>query len=464
MQARLIVRVTDAASRPMDASVGAIIGTEKAPRSPDRALPPAPGVYDFELPRYPTRLRLRVGKDGFYDFEQTFSFAPHPELPSLGFSGPEDVGVRALAYSSRGSDHNLEVHVVLSQLRDARNKVVEIALNPPLVKPAIPPLFFPPQKPQTIPLVEREGIVEPSPNVESGPRLIRFVEQECVAAGRVLFAERREVPKLVAMWVPDELPLADSAERDAIDFHVFFHSAIRFERPTDYPYRWRYLDQLHRYLFTEKRLVYQHTAARRSPILVFPLGSQEAGFGGLASPRQLHRLLEELCWWVPRMVRGRWPQKKVGRVAISGFGTGIDEVHRLLQARENPAERDPELEERICEIYDFDGVATSPRALVADLRHWLRYGRGTDRRLRLYHRDPFYGQALRDAVAGGVEYRRRFGEQSTTEIESEQATIVILPSAFWGRIDPRWAGGREPSLAPHLFTYHALVRSGFASL
>src|SRR5207302_213934 len=101
--------------------------------------------------------------------------------------------------------------------------VVEVALNPPLRKAKpIAPHFFPPSGTRMISVLEPGAVVEADPHVGSGPHLLRYARRVSAGAGRVFFAARQTLPKLVAVWVPSALDLAVE-ERDALDFHVFFH-------------------------------------------------------------------------------------------------------------------------------------------------------------------------------------------------------------------------------------------------
>lgn len=295
---------------------------------------------------------------------------------------------------------------------------------------------------------------------------------------RCSFLERPTVPKLVAVYLPDNR--LKTFQRDGtspisagIPYHVFFHPSTRNFKGV-YPFARDYVDMISRYLLREqsfngnKAMVNQHVVAGKRPVFVFPVGSPTLGFGSIPRQASLLRLLQEVNYILQRMDGIAYPVHPVGFCAASAFSQGCDALKTML---DTPF---PEFDAaHLREIYGLDLFRQKDvDAMCKSLGRWFRGG-ADERKLRIYTQELNWRAAMRANIPSGTVTKGRSG---ATEDETPSSTLFCGPrDVFWAAMkrevtnQPFGVFDDVPAeyysvhaMHPALFMTHALKLSSFA--
>ena len=200
------------------------------------------GTYTLPVQDGVQDISVQVSKKTFFDAIQRLVLKQHPDkpVPSLEyFDNKQEINIRNLRVTRLGSDVHLDVFVVLGQLahvtqlvnEEAQSHGIDLALKPVSVRQNKTPILNP------------NGI---------GPDAIPFTKVTVVPTGKLVFAERKTVPKLIAIYLPNGWCFPPNPykkpdpEENRTDYNVFFHPYIPWGGP--YPYGAKYLDLVARYL------------------------------------------------------------------------------------------------------------------------------------------------------------------------------------------------------------------------
>lgn len=482
MAATLLVRVLDVFGSAVDAQrVSAVFGGALGQQLRRTS---AKGAFEIEVPPTVTRVAIVVEHPGFFDAVQNMTLT-QTGTPTLAFDGAQALNVRNLHNHSRdGGGFNVEVFVVLGQLRDASGIVDGVKANP---GPGRRALIV---QPAPRDVVDFDGpILTPVDNPAGAPP----AKSQLLTAsprGKLFFAERTTPPRLIAIYDPvKKFPFVDNKNEGSpqavpINYHLFFHPNIPATFTDPYPNSFSYIDLLDRYMLQPhkwdigKAMVPQHTAAGEKCVFIFPVGGKTESFGNLNSQASVLRLLAEVNYFIQRMDGVPFPLQPVGDLALSGFSAGIRLVSSVLT--QGRVER---FNNRILrDVYCFDGVfatrdksgkeivdTPSTLAFCAALRGWFRGG-DQGRSLRVYSQSSIWLDQLKDAAPGTTI---RNGRDGAREADSARSTILFTPSAFWDKApavirdiavspNPTELFKSVHQFIPAFFMEHALKRSAMA--
>jgi hypothetical protein len=337
--------------------------------------------------------------------------------------------VRSIAMHIRGFDHNAEVNVVLGQLRDASDSISRSENQDRLVLASFAISAY-----QT-PILNPAGVAGTLLN--RGPVTVQ-------QNGRVLFAERTTVPKLLAIVHRGfPVPAPDAQENTPLPYHVFLPPTV-FWKDAEYPFGFDDTDFIARYVFEQRELdadtqpkaiANQCAVSGPKVISIFPVGNKDQQMGTLNSEDGLLRLLKEVNYFVQRMLGQPFPRQPVGPTALSCFSSGVRFLAKILQGA-----RVPELHDSILRhIYLLDAAfalkaggedqASTDRFCNA-VASWYRQGAGR-RTIRSYTQSALYLQLGQQLPA--ASFTRA---QGATELESSAGTVLHVPTGFWRGVFP----------------------------
>jgi len=437
----LVVRVLDVLGAAVNAKRVAAIFDSAIGK--DLARMSTPGAFEIAVPATATRVGVVVEHPGFWDVVQNLRLN-QTGTPTLSFDGEQAIGVRTLSTHSRdGGGFNVEVIVVLGQLRDAESSVDAVRRGPNPRPLAVRPLTLDVGDLDT-PILTPRGSTAASKN-----SIVRITPR-----GRLLFAERPTPPRLVAIYDPvKKFPFIGAPtdgiapQQVPINYHIFFHPNIPAHFTPEYPFSFSFIDLIDRYMLQRqhwaigKAMVNQHDAAGGKCVFIFPVGGKTESFGDLTSQASALRLLEEVNYFIQRMDKVPFPLQPVGDCAISGFSAGIRAVHGVLTQGRVARFNDRVLRD----VYNFDGVfATRDKdgkervdtqttlAFCSALKAWFRAGDG-GRSLRVYSQNSIWLDQLRDAASGATLIEGRDGAR---EIEHPRLSVLFTPSDFWDKSPP----------------------------
>jgi hypothetical protein len=426
------------------------------------------GTYTLSVPDGTTDIVLRVSKKDFFDVTQRLVLKQNPgkTVPSLEYhDNKQEINVRNLRVTRLGNDIHLDVFVVLGQLADATKRVNEEAKSQtPEIDLGLKPL-----------IVRRRGTPILDPN-GTGAGAIPSTPITVIPDGKLVFVERKTVPKLVAIYLPVGWWLEPNPYKEPepgeneTQYRVFFHPYITWDAG-EYPYGWDYLDLIARYLLYPfengqgKALVHQQESTRSQRVLVFPVGSHGHQMGELNSQANMMRLLQEINYWALRMDGVRYPIHTVGACAISGFSGGIDFVTTLFMKKKDKTF----YENVLTDLYVFDGhnnqkntgLTTSQCCRL--FKKWFRQG-GRPRTLRVYTQNVQWWNLLKDVTPAGSGQKPVItpGPKHTNakEANTTASTVLHCPwNNFWASIDKNLQpiGYNDPvhQLIPARFMEHA---------
>jgi hypothetical protein len=381
-----------------------------------------PGAFEVQIPDGVTAMGLLVEARGFFDVTQALTLS-QTGTPTLSFDGAQALNVRNLATHSRdGGGFNVEVFVVVGQLRDASSQVVATATA-----------AGNPRRVSTVPLTVDVGVLGVPILTPLGSTTPSTSELKTIAPRGVMrFVERTTVAS------PQSVPL---------NYHLFFHPNIPAHFAEPYPFTFSYMDLYDRYMLQRqkwdigKAMVAQHDAGGGRCIFIFPIGSKKDGFGDLDSQAAALRLLEEVNYFVQRMDGVGFPLQPVGNCALSGFSAGIRAVNNVLTRGRVARFNDVVLRD----IYNFDGVFAdrdkSGKEFVdikatldfcGAVRSWFRGGDG-NRSFRMYSQASIWLDTLKDAAPGATLVTGRDGAR---EADHPRFTLLFTPSGFWDKSPP----------------------------
>ncbi|MEO8225889.1 MAG: hypothetical protein ABI637_00575 [Gemmatimonadota bacterium] len=458
----IVVRVMDTAYAQLDGAkvqfklaAGAFVTLQ--PTSIDGAIGHETRVD--ALPGTTTSCTVLVTRPGSFPVQQDLLLSTTESPSSLAFDGVQQLNVRNIDRHSRDTgDVSFNVFVVPGELRDATSDVTPVFSQ-------TPPRFPPPQQAQRRPAIVTP-ILDPRrvQNVLDMDRIIlssaanpgtaQHRPTTAKLAGQLFFVERTTIPKLLGVYVPQGLGFLKQVSTKTKApipraYHLFFHPSIPDHFTEPYPFSYSYIDLAARYLRYDqhwaigKELMYQHEASQKRCILVFPVGAKGTGFGTLATQRNVLKLLQELNYFIQRMVGVSVPSQPepVAHLAVSGFSAGIRQVLSTLSQDRVTKFND----EVLREVYSFDGIfvqrgpdgktevldVASTDACCAAMRGWFRGGRD-GRAIRVYSQGRIWFDRLKDVFPGATLVQGRDG---ALEMTSAQNTILFAPSVFWNGLN-----------------------------
>jgi len=383
------------------------------------------GTYTLPVQDGVQDISVQVSKKTFFDAIQQLVLKQHPDkpVPSLEYrDNRQEINIRNLRVTRLGSDVHLDVFVVLGQLADvtqlvheeAQSHRIDMGLKPESVRQNRTPILNP------------NGI---------GPDAIPFTKVTVVPTGKLVFAERKTVPKLIAIYLPNDWCFPPNPykepdpEENRTDYRVFFHPYIPWAGP--YPYGEKYLDLVARYLLKSweddgKSLIHQQEAAQSQRVLVFPVGAQGTQMGNLNSQVNMLRLLQEINYWAQRIDGVSYPIHTVGTCALSGFSGGIDFVSAIV--RVGTGSDKYFYEDVLTDLYVFDGVSNtmSTKTCCEIFKKWFQQG-GRARSFRVYTQSPQWWNLLWDVAPVPV---LTMGPKNSNakEANTSASTVLHCPS------------------------------------
>ena len=467
MSTFLVVKVLDVNYNPHKAASALVTFAGAGPGTGRQTMKPAGpvGVFEIQIPAGVEEMQIGVDEPGFFPVGQEVRLKKGGPAPALTFAGAgQELYVRNLDGHARGAgDFNVEVFVVLGQLQDARDNIDALANK---FKANV--LF---KDPVALPVIDFVGLTVINPGGGSGwGQLLHSPLPSVTPKGRLLFAERTTLPKLVAIWVPAGVTV--TREKDKVNpgqvplnFHLFYHPSPGVLKGS-YPFDFAFMDLIFRYLLywkvLHKQMTNQHQASGSKAILVFPVGNPSGWNGSLGDQTSVLRLLQEVAYFVQRKLKIPFPLQPVGRCAVSGFSAGGGYVVKAL-AGDNPFFNDNVL----AEVYWFD-FRTNMGDFAAKLKAWWRGG--TNRRAyRIYTTVPDHFNTLQGIDPAATRFQ---GAGGAKERQGPQTNVVLMPvSGFWTTLHPE--APPDPKLFqtfranfddvhqmfPALFVEHALKHS-----
>lgn len=443
----LVVKVLDVSYAPLG---GATVQASFDGGGAFQKLAPAPdkGVFEVALPAGASRVVVRAGAPGLWSAEQKLLVSPGTP-PGARFDGPQAVNVRNVDVHTRGADHAVELFFALGQLRDCAELVRDIADAEGilLAPPALTINRF------------QTPLLDPA---ATGMATLRVAKKQVAPQGKLLFAERQSVPNLLAIYFPGWQKVPPNPHRVPIPYHVVFHPFVPGTWSDEYPFSGEYVNLVSRYCVQSpsgggKGFIHQNVADFEKVVLVFPVGKKKETVGDLRTQAGMHRLLQEVNYWVQRMWGTRWPQQPVGRSAFSAFSGGTQFLVDMVQG--------PRVNgfwtKTLRHIYLFDGViqgkgkAAKTAAFAQVVKGWM--GDGTRGRTARIYTQFGEWQAFADVIGGA----RAKGPHGAWEQHSDRGTLAFLPATYWSSLDPTWDANFAHQIFPNLFMEHAVSSSSF---
>jgi len=461
MDTFLIVRVLDVNYAPQTAKT--VVTSFDGGPTQDLTPTSQVGVMELLIPPGTSSIEITVADKGFFPATQKLKMNAG-KLPTLAFDGPQAINVRDLEAHTRGNDSNVVVNVVLGQLKDARAKVEAVFAKGRIT--TITPSAHP-MRDLAETMLDSSG--------KGWHRFKHAVSPGTDPDGKMFFLERPKVPKLVAVYVPDDRFKTfqrdgKSPVSEAVPYHVFFHPATSAFKGV-YPFARDYVDMISRYMLREQgfvgnqAMVNQHVVAGKRPVFVFPVGSPSLGFGKVPRQADLLRLLQEANYILQRMDGIAYPVQPVGFCAASAFSQGCDALKTMLD------NSFPEFDtNHLREIYGLDLFRKDVPRMCKSLATWFRGG-ADKRKLRIYTQNFTWRNEIRPRIPAGTITT----DSTATEDETPSSTVLLTPLTFWEEIkseEPPAAFGtfddvptdffKVHHMHPALFMTHALKLSTFA--
>lgn len=407
---------------------------------PAAASRPDPKFATFEVlfPTEPPKIRLLVDHPSGFSVEQEMSVT-YGKTPALSIDpAKRDVQIHHFGQHSRDGQTgwNLEVFVTMTSVRDAKQTIQN-------------------ETGRAAPFQDSRTVMKvPTPILAAAPAFFgsSLAEATVDPPGELFWLERREVPRLVAMWVPK--PILDEVKKwpgagdaRALPVHLFFHPNIPADKAWrgSYPFSTVYIDLVARYMLLpfvlpvppnifqpNKALVHQATVSGKSTIVVLPVGSQREQFGtAFLKQSSVHLLLHDLVYFLQRRLGVPMPVviNPVAQLTVSAFSAGIRFLAQVLEGREAKKGGDDTFFNRVLkEVYVFDGVFSGPSGAAElgtftdALRAWFRGG-SEGRVLRVYTQHDEWLTKLA-AQIGAVTVSGRDGAREHSGAASASAALM----------------------------------------
>ncbi len=483
----LVIKVTDVNNNPLKGcTINVDFGSGGPGMGNQTAQPAGPdGTFEVPVPDAADIVSITVEKPpAFFAANQHVKIvrpSGGSQNPSLIFTGNgfQDLNTLKVGGNSRaGGGFNLEIYFALGQLVNARFDVE--AVQNVAAKTARQIISL---DKLNNPVIDFVGLTVINPGGGTGwNQLLQTAIPVDVPQGKMFYARRVDIPKLVAIWVPDGVLV--SRQRSKVDpatkplnFHLFYHPSPGVLSGS-YPFSFAFVDLICRYLlyykFLHKAMVNQHHAAGVNNILVFPVGSPTKWNGGLGGQSSILRLLQEVAFFVQRMDRIPIPMQTVGKCAVSGFSASGSFVNQAM-AFEN-AHFDQKV---LREIYGFDLRGVTSTDFAASVRAWRARNAKKDsepRKFRIYTTVDSWLTAHQGVDPGAGAFS---GAGGSRELAGPNSSVVLLPvSPFWTTLNPAVTGDGKPAgtsayqtfqpvfddvhqIIPALFMEHALKNSQF---
>lgn len=464
MSVFVVVKVVDVFERPVTGADVVVGFQDQSPHIKDRK---DPGVYEQLLPDSAVEVRVVVAKDGFFTAEQFLKVFRGDDVPTARFDGPQSLNTRSLAVTSRGfSDQNVEVNVVLGQLRDASDSINQSPIASRVTNLNAFSV-----------LQQATPILNSAPGA-TGAALLNQALVRVNPTGRMFFAERPTVPKLIVILHPGfSLPVPAQQDKTPLPYNVFFPPTVFW--PDPYPFGFNYIDFIARYLnegltsdFETLPKGFGNQSATRGPkvITVLPVPSLNERMGDLIDEEAVFRLLKEVNYFVQRMKQVPYPRQPMGATALTAFSSGIGDLSRIMGGKTVPEFHDTLLRHIFLLDAAFGskgGKEDQGNTDLACKRIAAWYRKGTGRRtIRSYTQSRLYLNALGKELPGPVATTTAAG---ATEMESASGTVLHVPTSFWIQANTEIAKIKPPAkpynaahqFIPALFMEHAVGQSDF---
>ncbi len=388
------------------------------------------GVFEALIPSTASSATFVIDQEGYWDVRQSLILDQTTNPPTHDYDGEQQINVRQLTYSTRGlNDHNLEVHVVLGQLRDVTS-TVETRAKEKKQRLSL--------EPQSTILYDKQ-ILNPS-----GSNLLSRRAEQVTPSGTLYFVERTTVPSLIAIWDPGAANTMHREQPKTLTNYNLFFSPNLKPHWVNYPYGQDYLNFLSRYLVMphsqslfNKALVYQHAAKSRA-VFILPVFSNTEQAGTLNSQAAALRLLQEINYWLNRMRGLRYPCTPLGHASLSCFSNGVEFLYNVLASSPVPEFYDNVLKN----IFVIDGAPYERIGHIAQvLAQWFRRG-SNGRGLRVYSQYDTWYHSLKIQLNSPTVVMAPGG---ALEAHTSNSTLLYLPDQFWRQYLPH-----KKDLAPKL--------------
>lgn len=483
----LIVKVTDVNNNPLNGCTVTAAFGGLGPGMGNQVAKPAgaDGTFEVPIPDAADVFQVIVEKPpAFFTATQSVKIvrpgagAQNPSLIFTGNNFQELNTLRVGGHSRDGGGFNLEIYFALGQLKNARfemEAVKDFGKNPrPIVT----------LDPVRRPVLDFTGLTVIDPG-GAGKGWHQFIHQpldSVVPVGKMLYAQRVDLPKLIGIWVPAGVMASRQRNntdpgKKPINFHVFYHPSPGVLSGR-YPFSFAFVDLICRYLLyfpkLHKEMVNQQTAAGANTVLVFPVGDPAGWYGGYGGQASVLRLLQEVAFFAQRMHGIPIPLQPVGKCAVSGFSAGGQFVHQALLPESDFFDK-----KVLREVYGFDIRGVAPGTFASSLAAWRRRNAGLDsdpRKFRLYTTDDSWFNANKDI---DPQTTLTVGPAGSQEHSGANTTILTVPVfSFWPALNPLVTGDGKPEgpssyqvfkpifddvhqIMPALFLQHALKNSQF---
>lgn len=437
MKTFLVVKVLDVNYNPHKATLVDVLFVGTGPNAGRHSMKPVgpTGVFEIEIPDDVDEIQIGIDEPGFFPIGQSLRIKRNGPTPTLAFTNiGQEVNCRNLDGHARGGgDFNLEAFFVLGQLQDAHDSIEALKIRFP-ANGSGRKIFT--SDPVPRPVIDFTGLTVLNSSIsEKWQRLIHNPIPSVAPKGKMFYAERTTVPKLVGIWVPEGATV--TRERDKVNpgqvplnFHLFYHPSPGVLSGF-YPFDFAFVDLIIRYMiywkFLHKAMINQHQAAGSKSLLIFPVGDPAQWNGNFGSQTSILRLLQEVAYFVQRRQKIAFPLQPVGRCAVSGFSAGGQYVVSALGGDDRFFH-----DNVLAEIYGFD-IRMDVSDFASKLSAWWRGGK--DRRaFRIYTTVPEHFNALEgiDRAAGLF-----IGAEGAKERQGPQTNLVLMPVAgFWTGLHP----------------------------
>ena len=416
------------------------------------------GKYEAKLADGVTSITITVAQDGYVTTVQQLTLSPGSAAgvtpvvpPGLAFgSTKQELWMRNVGGSSRGTDWNVEAYFVLGQLTDAQSQVDAIAKN------AAAPV---PLTASTVPVMQFSKLILAAAGTSGWSRFAHTVAN-IPAPGKLFFAARLGLPSLVAIFVPDGVVVPPTSDRNDASFkplniHLFLGPSTDNpgNQSTSYPYDRYYIDLVFRYLFNfrylGKNLVNQQAASGKTPILIFPIPDRKVWFNRINSQGALLELIYEVRFFIQRMFDVPYPNQPVGKLALSGFSTSGQYVSQALVHTNDFFHHN-----LLTEVYGFDLRGATAAGFAHNLKSWFNASSGKNFRIYTQLDDWYNATKNIDPTATTTA-----GGDGAALTQGNQSSVVHLPFFyFWNKLNTETGQPADfQNLAP--FDYQ-IFRSG----
>jgi len=399
------------------------------------------GKYEVKLADGVKDIVVTVAQEGYCTITQKLQLTTSP-IPALAYTGDQELWVRNLGGSGRGSsgqdadptvpgqvtsDFNVELCVVLGQLTDVKAQVNGVAsgANPVINLTAT----------NVNVMAFEASVLDPT---GTGWNIFKHtVVNVAPPKGTVLYAKRIGSPSLIALFVPEGQVVQPSVDRwDAsarpLNFHLFFCPSTdnAANRSTSYPFDSYYIGLISRYFFVfrylGKNMVNQQAQSGATPILIFPVPNRTDWHEPISSQGSILELLFEVRYFVSRKLGVPYPNQPVGKCALSGFSTSGQYVNKAL-VRTSDYFHYMVLQE----VYGFDLGGVSAGTFAHNLKAW--YNQTTDKAFRIYTAKESWWESLKSIDPAAST---NSGQNGAMESQSSRASVVLVPYFyFWVKLN-----------------------------